>query len=118
VDHDGGLEDQILLKMIFHRPKDIEDVRRMIAANRDALDVRCLETWIEMTLESGPARELRDMLELDRPRSPVRPGLTALRMGPDSPGGRTLKSRVWWLAQGRKGCAPRLKGGPAGQGRH
>jgi hypothetical protein len=56
-------EDLILLKMIFYRPKDIEDVRRLIAANRDTLDKTYLEGWIGRTLEDKPAGELRRMLQ-------------------------------------------------------
>lgn len=55
-------EDLILLKMIFHRPKDIEDVRRLIAANREALDRAYIESWIPRTLPDDVGGELRRML--------------------------------------------------------
>ena len=56
-------EDLILLKMIFHRPKDIEDVRRLLAANRGSLDVAYIESWIPRTLEVPVGGELRRMLQ-------------------------------------------------------
>lgn len=56
-------EDLILLKMIFHRDKDLVDVRRLIAANRDSLDVPYVKFWIPRTLEPGAGAELEDMLK-------------------------------------------------------
>ena len=56
-------EDLILLKMIFHRPKDIEDVRRLLAVNRDDLDVTYIRNWIDRTLETGPGKELIQMMQ-------------------------------------------------------
>ncbi|KAF0243809.1 MAG: hypothetical protein FD180_3064 [Planctomycetota bacterium] len=57
------VEDLILLKMIFHRDKDLVDVRRLIAANRDTLDRAYVESWIPKTLTETAGRELRDMLQ-------------------------------------------------------
>lgn len=60
-------EDLVLLKMIFHRPKDLEDIRRMLLVNRESLERSYLLDWAARTLESAPAAELREMLErLDR----------------------------------------------------
>ena len=55
-------EDMILLKMIFRRPKDIEDVRRLMVVRRDDLDVPYIESWIDRTLEAEAAAELRRMI--------------------------------------------------------
>lgn len=55
-------EDLIVLKMIFHRPKDIEDVRRIIAANRDRLDTAYIRDQAAKTLEPPAARELEALL--------------------------------------------------------
>lgn len=55
-------EDLILLKMIFHRPKDIEDVRRIIAANRGRLDTAYLQEWMPRTLEPAAGVELAELL--------------------------------------------------------
>ena len=56
-------EDLILLKMIFHRSKDLEDVRRLIAANLLSLDRGYIESWIPKTLSDGVGEELRGMLQ-------------------------------------------------------
>ncbi|MBI3098569.1 MAG: hypothetical protein HYY93_10060 [Planctomycetes bacterium] len=56
-------EDLILLKMIFHRDKDLVDVRRLLAANRDSLDVPYVKSWIPRTLEPAAGAELEDMLK-------------------------------------------------------
>ncbi len=56
-------EDLILLKMIFHRPKDLEDVRRLIAANRETLDRGYIESWIPKTLPDAVGQELGEMLK-------------------------------------------------------
>ncbi|MBI4576734.1 MAG: hypothetical protein HY722_10770 [Planctomycetes bacterium] len=55
-------EDLVLLKMIFHRPKDLEDVRRLLAANREGLDVAYLRAWLPRTLEEGPRAELLELM--------------------------------------------------------
>jgi hypothetical protein len=51
-------EDLILLKMVFHRPKDIEDARRLLAANRETIDAAYLKEWAAKTLETPVAEEL------------------------------------------------------------
>lgn len=55
-------EDLILLKMIFHRPKDLEDVRHLLAANAGTLDLGYLAEWSPKTLEPGIAAEFRELL--------------------------------------------------------
>lgn len=55
-------EDLILLKMVFHRPKDLEDARRLLAANRETLDVAYLREWAAKTLEGPVAEELRGLM--------------------------------------------------------
>lgn len=67
-DGDAGVwvttvEDLILLKMVFHRDKDLVDVRRLIAANRGSIDRTYLESWIPKTLTGTAGRELQDMLQ-------------------------------------------------------
>lgn len=57
------VEDLILLKMIFHRSKDIEDVRRLIESNRSSLDFGYLESWIPKTLPDAVGAELLEMLK-------------------------------------------------------
>lgn len=55
-------EDLILMKMIFHRPKDLEDVRRLLAANRGELDAGYIRSWASKTLDATCAAELLGML--------------------------------------------------------
>lgn len=57
------VEDLILLKMVFHRDKDIVDVRRLIAANRDLLDRAYIDGWIPKTLSDVAGKELSEMLQ-------------------------------------------------------
>lgn len=57
------VEDLVLLKMIFHRDKDLVDVRRLLVANRDVLDIAYVKSWIPRTLEPGAGAELEDMLK-------------------------------------------------------
>jgi hypothetical protein len=56
-------EDLVLLKMVFHRPKDIEDVRRLLAANRNTLDIAYLREWAAKTLEAAVAEELSRLMD-------------------------------------------------------
>lgn len=55
-------EDLILIKMVFHRPKDLDDVRHLLAANEGALDLGYIESWMPKTLEPAAARELAGLL--------------------------------------------------------
>jgi hypothetical protein len=56
------VEDLVLLKMVFHRAKDLEDVRRLLVANREFLDLPYLREWMSKTLEPQVARELQEMM--------------------------------------------------------
>lgn len=56
-------EDLILLKMIFHREKDLLDVKQLLAVNQDVLDWRYIEEWIEKTLDADAGAELRQMMK-------------------------------------------------------
>lgn len=56
-------EDLILLKMVFHRPKDLEDVRHLLAANAGHLDRKYLLEWAPKTLEPAVGDELRELLD-------------------------------------------------------
>lgn len=60
-------EDLILLKMIFHRPKDIEDARRLIAANRESLDSAYIRRQAETTLATPVIEELARLLDATSP---------------------------------------------------
>ncbi|MBI4677753.1 MAG: hypothetical protein HY748_09230 [Elusimicrobia bacterium] len=55
-------EDLVLLKMVFHRPKDIEDARRLLAANRETIDAAYLKEWVARTLEAPVAEELSRLM--------------------------------------------------------
>jgi hypothetical protein len=57
------VEDLLLLKMVFHRPKDLDDVRHLLAANAAELDAAYLERWIPQTLEHAVGEELRAMMQ-------------------------------------------------------
>jgi hypothetical protein len=62
------VEDLILLKMIFHRDKDLVDVRRLLVLDPGQLDFAYLEGWLPRTLETHAAQELREMLDRVRAR--------------------------------------------------
>ncbi|MBI5210380.1 MAG: hypothetical protein HY927_10450 [Elusimicrobia bacterium] len=55
-------EDLVLLKMVFHRPKDLEDVRHLLAANKEEIDVSYLKEWAAKTLEGPVAQELLELM--------------------------------------------------------
>lgn len=59
-------EDLILLKMIFHRDKDLVDVKRLLVANLDSLDYPYMESWIPRTLPTSVGDELRQMIGQSR----------------------------------------------------
>lgn len=59
-------EDLILLKMVFHRPKDLEDVRHLLAANMGTLDLGYLGDWGPKSLDPSVDAEFREMLDLAR----------------------------------------------------
>lgn len=56
------VEDLILMKMIFHRPKDLDDVRHLLAANAGQMDAAYIEDWIGKTLDDSAGEELRVMM--------------------------------------------------------
>jgi hypothetical protein len=56
-------EDLILLKMIFHRDKDLRDIRAMIATCGGALDQAYLMAQAVQVLEEAGLRELRLLLQ-------------------------------------------------------
>jgi hypothetical protein len=55
-------EDLVLLKMVFHRARDLEDVRRLLVPRSESLDVAYLREWMTKTLEPEVARELHEMM--------------------------------------------------------
>lgn len=55
-------EDLILLKMIFHRDKDLRDVRGILAVQKGRLDPAYIRTWAARTLEDAPEAELEAWL--------------------------------------------------------
>jgi hypothetical protein len=55
-------EDMVLLKMVFHREKDLLDVRGILWVQRGRLDVDYLRTWSDRMLDDNVRQELEDML--------------------------------------------------------
>jgi len=51
-------EDLILLKMAFHRQKDIQDVRGILGVQKGRLDLGHLRSWSARTLDDQTAAEL------------------------------------------------------------
>jgi hypothetical protein len=63
-------EDLILLKMAFHRQKDLQDIRGILHIQRGRLDIPYLRGWSREMLEADAAQELDELLatyEADRP---------------------------------------------------
>lgn len=63
-------EDLILLKMAFHRQKDLLDVRGILHVQKGRLDMPYLRSWSGQMLEEPAARELDELIaasEADRP---------------------------------------------------
>lgn len=56
-------EDLVLLKMAFHRDKDLRDVRGILATQREKLDKAYLHLWAGRMLEDRSSEELRKWLE-------------------------------------------------------
>lgn len=52
-------EDLILLKMAFHRDKDLRDVRGMLATQKEKLDRSYLQQWAVRMLDDRASEELR-----------------------------------------------------------
>jgi hypothetical protein len=51
-------EDLILLKLVFHRTKDLLDVRGILWMQRGRLDLAYMRHWSARTLESDVQHEL------------------------------------------------------------
>ncbi|HID76324.1 MAG TPA: hypothetical protein EYP56_10050 [Planctomycetaceae bacterium] len=56
-------EDLILLKMAFHREKDLYDVRGMLWVQRGRLDLEYLRKWSARTLEDRAQEELEGLIQ-------------------------------------------------------
>lgn len=56
-------EDLILLKMAFHRQKDLQDVRGILGVQKDRLDLVHLRRWAERTLDDDTAAELDRLID-------------------------------------------------------
>lgn len=56
-------EDLILIKMAFHRAKDLLDVQGILWAQRGKLDLRYLDHWSQLTLEPDVGRELAMLVQ-------------------------------------------------------
>lgn len=54
--------DLIVLKMAFHRQKDLQDVKGMLHIQRGQLDMPYLRQWSTMMLEPLVARELDELI--------------------------------------------------------
>jgi len=63
-------EDLILLKMAFHRQKDLLDIKGILHVQSGQLDIAYLRQWSGQILEAAAVRELDDLIatyEADRP---------------------------------------------------
>ena len=63
-------EDLILLKMAFHRHKDLQDIKGILHVQKGQLDLAYLRHWSARMLEASSARELDELIttyEADRP---------------------------------------------------
>ena len=63
-------EDLILLKMAFHRHKDLQDIKGILHVQRGRLDIPYLRHWSGLMLEAPAERELDELIatyEADRP---------------------------------------------------
>lgn len=62
-------EDLILLKMAFHRQKDLQDIKGILHVQKGRLDMAYLRQWSDDMLEPAAARELEELIatyEADR----------------------------------------------------
>jgi hypothetical protein len=55
-------EDLILLKMAFHREKDLGDVRGILRVQQTQLDVHYVQRWAKQMLEDAVQRELDTLI--------------------------------------------------------
>jgi predicted nucleotidyltransferase len=56
-------EDMILLKLAFHRTKDIQDVKGILWVQRGRLDLDYLRKWANKVLETESQTELQSLIE-------------------------------------------------------
>lgn len=66
-------EDLILLKMAFHRQKDIQDIKGILHIQQGHLDMRYVRRWSSEMLEPPAIHELENLIatyDADRPRDP------------------------------------------------
>jgi hypothetical protein len=61
--HITTAEDLILLKLAFHREKDLHDVRGILWVQRGQLDIDYLKHWSARTLEDEVQQELDSLIE-------------------------------------------------------
>ena len=55
-------EDLILLKMAFHRQKDLQDIRGILHVQKGHLDIAYVRRWSNDMLEPPAARELEELI--------------------------------------------------------
>jgi hypothetical protein len=55
-------EDLILLKLAFHRPKDLQDVRGILYVQRGKLDIEYMRRWSAEMLEPDVESELEQLI--------------------------------------------------------
>ena len=55
-------EDLILLKMVFRRSKDIDDIRGMLYAQRENLDLKYIEKWAGSMLDDSARTQLDELI--------------------------------------------------------
>jgi predicted nucleotidyltransferase len=55
-------EDLILIKLAFHRSKDLQDVRGILWIQGDRLDLEYLQRWSSLSLEADVQRELEQLI--------------------------------------------------------
>ena len=66
-------EDLILLKMAFHRQKDLQDIKGILHVQKGQLDIPYVRRWSAEMLEPPVGRELDELIathEADRPADP------------------------------------------------
>ena len=56
-------EDLVLLKLAFHRAKDVQDVRGILWVQRGNLDLDYLWHWSAVTLDEDAQQELRGLIQ-------------------------------------------------------
>jgi len=56
-------EDMVLLKLAFHREKDLHDVRGILWVQRGRLDLDYMRHWSARTLEDETQQELESLIE-------------------------------------------------------